>query len=77
MPPVIDKTRCVNCGFCYEICPVHIFGKKDGEIVVAHGEECWHCNSCRMDCPHDAIRLRLPLPCMMLYVDAGRKEGSL
>jgi|GEM_PF-5816189 len=43
--------------------------------VVAHEEECWHCNSCVLDCPDEAVSLRIPLPAMMLYVDAV-KEGK-
>ncbi|MBQ2760304.1 MAG: ferredoxin family protein [Mailhella sp.] len=76
MPPIINKTVCKECGLCFEICPAHIFEKRGGKVIVAHGDECWHCNSCRMDCPEKAITLRLPLPCMMLYVDATQKGGG-
>lgn len=77
MPPVINKLICKECGLCFEICPAHIFEKRGGKVIVAHGDECWHCNSCRLDCPEKAITLRLPLPCMLLYVDAVQEGGKL
>ncbi|MBI4330979.1 MAG: ferredoxin, partial [Chloroflexi bacterium] len=36
--------------------------------VVRYPDECWHCNSCVYECPAEgAIRLRIPLPMMVLY----------
>ncbi|MBE3586336.1 MAG: ferredoxin family protein [Thermoanaerobacter sp.] len=77
MPPVIDKDKCTGCGTCADICPMDVFfGYKQGEIPeVKFGEECWHCNACVLDCPSEAIRLRIPLPAMMLYVDAVNSMG--
>ena len=76
MPPVIDREKCSGCGTCAEICPTDVFyAAEKGECpVVEFEEECWHCNSCVLDCPEEAIRLRIALPAMMLYVDSA-KEG--
>jgi len=41
---------------------------------IRYPEECWHCNSCVLDCPQEAIRLRIPLPAMMLYKEARRES---
>ncbi len=70
MPPVIDYSKCVGCGICVDICPMQIFtctSDTDKHPVITFPKECWHCNSCVDDCPNDAIRLRIPLPFMMLY----------
>ena len=69
MPPVIDKEKCIRCGICADVCNYDVyFGSKEKEIpVVAYPEECWHCNACVIDCSANAIRLRIPLPAMMLY----------
>ena len=40
--------------------------------IIRYPEECWHCNSCVLDCKVSAIELRIPLPAMMLYVDSAR-----
>jgi adenylylsulfate reductase subunit B len=62
MPAIIDKDGCNLCGICYDICPQDIFsfdGKSPPDVV--YPEECWHCGACVLDCPVDAVRLRLPL----------------
>lgn len=34
-------------------------------------EECWHCDSCVLDCPVGAISLRIPLSYGLMHVDAS------
>jgi adenylylsulfate reductase subunit B len=69
MPPVIDPEKCKCCGTCASVCSEDVFfGSKKGETPkVTYAEECWHCNACVLDCPEDAIRLRIPLPMIMAY----------
>jgi len=67
MPPQIDKTLCQRCGTCYDICPQDIFGHREEEIpTVDYPAECWYCGSCVIDCPVEAISLRLPLQMRMV-----------
>lgn len=75
MPPIIDKNKCVGCHTCVEICPVDVYGRqpKNGAPKIQFPEECWHCNACVLDCPAKAIKLRVPAPCWMVYVDAPQK----
>ncbi len=40
---------------------------------IKYPEECWHCNACVLDCKQSAITLRIPLPAMMLHVEANDK----
>lgn len=73
MPPIIDRKVCVGCGTCADICNSHIFVHDrtvDKVPVVKFPDECWHCDSCVMDCPVGAIRLRIPLPYSLLHVRA-------
>ncbi len=70
MPPVIDPNKCTACGRCFDACQNDVFfGSKKKEVPsVTYPEECWHCNACVFVCPVEgAIRLRLPLPLMLLY----------
>lgn len=74
MPPVIDRTKCIGCGTCADVCPLQVFQhttKKDKIPEVRRPYECWHCNACVLDCPAKAIELRLPLTHMLLYVDSA------
>ena len=73
MPPIIDPNMCKRCGVCVDICPEDVFfGSKKKEVpVVSYPDECWHCNSCVSECPVEgAVRLRIPLPMMVLYKEA-------
>ncbi len=70
MPPIIDKNKCTACGQCVDVCPQDVFfGSQTGQTpVVSYPEECWHCDSCVLDCPvQGAIKLRIPLPMMVCY----------
>ena len=72
MPPVINKKNCISCGICVEICPVQVFRQpeKTNPPIVKFPQECWHCNACVLDCPKKAITLKVPLPYMMLHIEA-------
>jgi adenylylsulfate reductase subunit B len=80
MPPVILSKRCKRCGQCVEACQCDVFfgSKKNKVPQITYPEECWHCNACVEVCPSKgAIRLRIPLPMMILYQEAKmRKEGE-
>lgn len=69
MPPIINKDECSGCGECVEICPTDVFfGTEKGQIpVVTYPDECWHEAACILDCPKGAIKLRIPLPMMIIY----------
>ena len=74
MPPIIDKEKCIGCGTCVQICPCEVFDvdHQPGTVPVAlYPQECWHCNACVLDCPAGAVSLSVPLPYMLLHVDAS------
>ena len=69
MPPLIDETKCAQCGTCVEVCAEDVyFASKPGEVPdVTYPEFCFHCNCCVEECPEKAIHLRIPLTEMLLY----------
>ncbi|MFH1123393.1 MAG: ferredoxin family protein [Pseudomonadota bacterium] len=64
MPPVFDMEKCSGCGLCDAICPGDVIymknGGKEKEPYLKYPEECWHCGSCRQDCPEGAITIQFP-----------------
>ena len=55
--PVIDRSRCKDCGKCLDFCLFGAFGKSaDGRVEVQHPENCktW-CPACARVCPEVAI----------------------
>ena len=75
MPPVIAKNKSIKCGICTEICPLDVIhkAKADNTPEIRYPEECWHCNACKLDCPVQAIDLRIPLPATLMYTEAAKK----
>ena len=53
----IDYDKCQNSKQCFEVCPVGVFEKKDGKIVVVRPEDCALCRACEASCPHDAVKV--------------------
>lgn len=60
MPPVFDKDKCIKCGICEDLCMADAIRlNEDGSPYVKYPKECWHCGACRMDCPQEAIAIKL------------------
>lgn len=54
--PVIDETRCIQCGKCADFCMFGVYAKEDGRIRVVHPASCkTDCPACSRICPANAI----------------------
>ncbi len=58
----IDFRYCNGCGRCYDLCPMDVYGWNDVEVLptVAYPAECWHCGTCELACPEEAITILTP-----------------
>ena len=71
MPPIINKSKCIKCGTCAQICPLDVLklevsnGAK--KLIVRYPDECWHCRACEKDCPVNAITMRYPLSHLLVH----------
>jgi NAD-dependent dihydropyrimidine dehydrogenase PreA subunit len=56
--PVIDYSKCTDCGLCFVSCGANVFGwsKSKEKFIVVNGENCAvGCVSCGRFCPENAI----------------------
>ena len=52
----VDSQRCVKCGICADVCPVHdVLGGLGYEPQWRHDGSCLSCFTCYHHCPHHAI----------------------
>ncbi len=51
----LDRSRCNNCGICYDICPMDVFRKLGVVVYVAYPEDCMSCHLCEDACRPDAL----------------------
>lgn len=55
--PFIDKNTCLQCGNCFQACPVHcIVSQEDGFEITKR--ECIRCLCCMEVCPNGAVDLK-------------------
>jgi len=51
----VDKSKCVGCGVCVDVCPVDAIKIEKEKAVVS--SECVECGACVIQCPREAISL--------------------
>lgn len=62
VPVVVDLVKCITgCHLCVDVCPVDCLAI-DPVTAKAHmrHDECWYCLACELDCPRDAITVKIP-----------------
>ena len=62
VPVIVDKSKCITgCRICIDSCPVDCLAvnPETGKAHMAF-DECWYCLACEIDCPKDAITVKIP-----------------
>ncbi|NIM96213.1 MAG: hypothetical protein GTO18_21150 [Anaerolineales bacterium] len=57
-----DSAQCLGLWHCYEVCPVDCWAPdwERGTVVFQNKEKCIACGACVLQCPEEAIELRVP-----------------
>ena len=55
---VIDKSKCVGCGVCWEICPFSAISQDEDGLAVVNEALCKGCGTCVAHCRSGAPNLR-------------------
>ena len=55
--PVLDREKCIYCGFCWIYCPEGCFQDmgEEEKYYMADLDYCKGCGICAQECPKDAI----------------------
>jgi len=62
VPVVVEESKCIaGCRICIDSCPVDCLAVSaaTNKAHMAH-DECWYCLACEIDCPKDAITVKIP-----------------
>jgi NAD-dependent dihydropyrimidine dehydrogenase PreA subunit len=62
VPVVVNLAKCITgCRICIDSCPVDCLAVniETGKAHMKH-DECWYCLACEIDCPKDAIVVKIP-----------------
>ncbi len=61
MSVIINKSKCVGCKNCFNICPGNVIRiDENGKAYLKRPSDCWNCMSCIKECSANAITLILP-----------------
>ena len=56
MSIVIDKSKCIGCKRCRNVCPGSLIKTdENGKAYIKYPKDCWGCTSCIKECPAYAI----------------------
>lgn len=56
MSIVIDKSKCIGCQKCRNVCPGSLIKTdENGKAYIKYPKDCWGCTSCIKECPAYAI----------------------
>lgn len=67
----IQKTPCVGCGRCVEVCPGNLIKLNENRrAYITRPEDCWGCTSCLKECKTGAIQF-------FLGADIGGRGSTL
>jgi NAD-dependent dihydropyrimidine dehydrogenase PreA subunit len=62
VPVIVNRDKCITgCRVCIDSCPVDCLAHDPvtGKAHMKH-DECWYCLACELDCPKDAITVKIP-----------------
>lgn len=65
--PVLKEGKCVKCGRCKKICPVHAIEITQADGALFDREKCISCFCCMEVCPAEAIEAQ-PSPAVTVFV---------
>ena len=75
----LDRSACIGCGLCIEVCPHQVFLLGEGKARMAERDACMECGACALNCPVRAIRVDAGVGCASGMINewlSGFRKGA-
>lgn len=59
LKPVFDRTKCIDCMFCWVFCPDSAVIVEKGKMIGFDLEHCKGCGICAMECPDKVKAIKM------------------
>jgi ferredoxin len=59
----LDRTACIGCGRCIEVCPHQVFLIDVDKASIIDRDACMECGACARNCPVTAIAVDAGVGC--------------
>jgi NAD-dependent dihydropyrimidine dehydrogenase PreA subunit len=72
----LDAEKCVGCERCMEVCPHGVFDVAGGKALITDKDLCMECGACAMNCPTDAIKVKVGVGCAVAVRNVWGTDGE-
>jgi len=73
----LDRSLCVGCGRCPEVCPHQVFRLADKKAAIIDRDACMECGACALNCPVKAIAVDSGVGCASGMINEWLQEHKL
>jgi NAD-dependent dihydropyrimidine dehydrogenase PreA subunit len=63
-----QRSLCIGCGKCLEVCPQGVFEMNRGKAVLIERDKCMECGACMLNCPSGALEVEKGVGCALAVV---------
>ena len=73
----LDKSACIGCGRCEEVCPHQVFRVTEKKAAFIDREACMECGACQQNCPVSAITVDAGVGCATGIINEWLREKNI
>ena len=73
----LDRSVCIGCNMCYEVCPHQVFSVQERKASIADLDACMECGACAKNCPVTAITVDAGVGCASGIINEWLRERNL
>lgn len=73
----LDKSACIGCGRCPEVCPHQVFVVAERKASIVDRDACMECGACALNCPVKAITVDAGVGCASGMINEWLRERKI